>query len=86
MADEKKINISIGAGTNVSSEEHSTYIEIQKFHQSTLELPYEPKGVSLDKASLTKLIKLLEELMSRIELWGALDTSYQHYVMALFRA
>jgi biotin-(acetyl-CoA carboxylase) ligase len=67
MADEKKINISIGAGINVSSEEHSTYIEIRKFHQSTLELPYEPTGVNLDKASLNKLIKLSEELMTRIE-------------------
>ena len=67
MADEKKININISAEINVSSEDHSTYIEIRKFHQSTLELPYEPKGVNLDKASLIKLIKLSEELMRQIE-------------------
>ena len=67
MADEKKINISIGTGINISSEDHSSYIEIRKFHQSTLELPYEPNGVNLDKASLNKLIIMSEELMSRIE-------------------
>ena len=63
----EKINSDIGAGINISSEEHSTYFEIRKFHQSTMELPYEPKGINLDKASLNKLMKLSEELMNRIE-------------------
>ena len=67
MADEKRLNISIGAGINVSNEDHSSYIEIRKCHQSALELPYEPKCVNLDKTSLNKLINLSEELMRKIE-------------------
>jgi len=66
MADEKRININV-AGVNIASEEKSSFLEIRKFHQSCLELPYEPKGINLDKNSLIKLINLSEELIRKID-------------------
>ena len=55
----ERININIGSGVNIMSDEHSTYFEIRKFPQSRLELDFEPKGVNLDKSSLDKLLKLI---------------------------
>ena len=66
MAEEKRININV-AGVNIASEDKSSFLEIRKFHQSCLELPYDPKGINLDKNSLIKLINSSEELMHKID-------------------
>ena len=70
----EKINIDIGSGVNILSDEHSTILEIRKFPQTFLELDTQPKGINLDKTSLDKLLKLSEDLMLRIQECNNLDS------------